>query len=178
MRIELDCGRWRPATDADLVAIVAIAGKIHLAYPENTATIAERLRLYPAGCALFEREGTPLAYTLTHPWHYADPPALNATLGALPDSPTTYYIHDVALLPEARGTGAAAAIVQAIVDHAETTGSRNLSLVAVNNSVPFWTRFGFKVTDEPGLRAKLLTYDADARFMVRSLPAERQDRPR
>ena len=171
MQVELECGLWRPATEADLAAIVAIADKIHVAYPEDAATIAERLRLYPAGCALFERVGTPLAYTLTHPWRYADPPALNARLGALPDSPTTYYIHDVALLPEARGTGAAAAIVQAIAGHAETAGSRNLSLVSVNNSVPFWTRFGFEVTDEPSLGAKLLTYDADARFMVRRLSA-------
>lgn len=172
MRVEFDCGLWRPATEADLAAIVAIADKIHLAYPEDAATIAGRLRLYPAGCALFEREGRPLAYTLTHPWRYGDPPALNTMLDALPNIPTTYYIHDVALLPEARGTGAAAAIVNAIVDHAGKTGSRNLSLVAVNNSVPFWTRFGFEVTDEPSLRAKLLTYDADARFMVRRLSAK------
>jgi GNAT superfamily N-acetyltransferase len=169
MRVALKGGVWRPAGETDLAAVVAIADVVHVAYPEDAATIAERLRLYPAGCALFERDGRPMAYTLTHPWRYAAPPALNARLGALPDRPTTYYIHDVALLPEARGAGAAAAIVAAIVGEAERIAAPNLSLVAVNNSVPFWRRFGFEITEVPGLAAKLLTYDADARFMVRRL---------
>lgn len=169
MRVALKDGVWRPAGEADLAAVVAIADVVHVAYPEDAQTIAERLSLYPAGCALFERDGRPMAYTLTHPWRYAAPPALNARLGALPDRPTTYYIHDVALLPAARGAGAAAAIVTAIVAEAERIAAPNLSLVAVNNSVPFWRRFGFEVTEAPGLAAKLLTYDADARFMVRQL---------
>jgi len=94
---------------------------------------------------------------------------LNMKLGALPERPTTYYIHDVALLPETRGTGAGSAIVEAVIAHAAETGVANASLVAVNSSVPFWSRFGFEVADEPALAAKLLTYDADARFMVRRL---------
>lgn len=171
MRIELARGLWRPATENDLAAIVAIADRIHVAYPEDEAAIAERLRLYPAGCALLEIGGEPMAYTLTHPWRYAEPPALNVMLGALPAHPTTYYIHDVALLPEARGTGAASAIVEAIFAEAATMGCPNLSLVAVNRSVPFWRRQGFEVVDQPSLAAKLLTYDADARFMVRKLSA-------
>lgn len=170
MRVELERGSWRPATEADLAAVVAIADRVHVAYPEDADAIAERLRLYPDGCALLEIDGKPLAYTLTHPWRYAEPPALNARLGALPAAePTTYYIHDVALLPEARGSGAASAIVKAIIAQAEALGTPNLSLVAVNQSVPFWSRFGFGVTHEPSLAAKLLTYDADARFMVLEL---------
>ncbi len=169
MRVELDSGLWRPATEDDLAAIVAIADNVHLAYPEDAAILAERLRLYPAGCALFERDGRPMAYALTHPWHDAAPPALNVLIGALPDRPTTYYIHDVALLPEARGAGVAAAIVAAIIGEAKRIAAPNLSLVAVNNSVPFWRRFGFAPTAAPGLAAKLRTYDADARFMVRRL---------
>jgi N-acetylglutamate synthase-like GNAT family acetyltransferase len=169
MRVELRHGLWRPAREADLAAIVAIADEVHVAYPEDAAVIAERLRLYPDGCALLELGGEPAAYALTHPWRYAEPPALNAALGTLPDAPTTYYIHDVALLPEARGTGAASAIVEAIVAQAEALAMPNVSLVAVNRSVPFWDRFGFAVTDEPSLAAKLLSYDADARFMVRPL---------
>lgn len=169
MRVELACGTWRPAKLADLPAIVAIADRVHQSYPEDADAIGERLELYPEGCALFEREGKPLAYALTHPWRYAEPPPLNARLGVLPAHPTTYYIHDVALLPEARGAGAASAIVGAIVAEARKRAVPNLSLVAVNRSVPFWSRFGFAVTHEPSLAEKLLTYDADARFMVRTL---------
>lgn len=169
MHVELGRGAWRQMTTADLPSVCAIADRIHLAYPEDDAVFAERFRLYPAGCATLESDGKAMAYAVTHPWHYAEPPALNVMLGTLPDPPTTYYIHDIALLPETRGTGAGSAIVEAVIAHAASTGVSNVSLVAVNKSVPFWSRFGFAVTEEPKLAAKLLTYDADARFMVRRL---------
>lgn len=169
MRIGLERGVWRPMTAADMPAVCAIAGRVHVAYPEDDAVFAERLRLYPGGCAVLEQDGKPCAYAITHPWRYAEPPALNVMLGALPDRPTTYYIHDIALLPETRGTGAGSAIVNAVIAEAERAGLPNVSLVAVNKSVPFWSRFGFEPTDEPALAAKLLSYDADARFMVRKL---------
>jgi GNAT superfamily N-acetyltransferase len=166
MRVELQRGLWRPLTESDFPAVVSIADRVHVAYPEDDDVIAERLHLYPEGCAILEFDGTPAAYTITHPWLYGDPPALNMKLGALPEQPTTYYIHDVALLPEARGTGAASAIVEAIISEARKIAVSNLSLVAVNKSVPFWSRFGFEVTNEPKLAAKLMSYDADARFMT------------
>lgn len=153
-------------TAADLIDVGAIGDRVHLNYPEDDAVFTERFALYPDGCATLELDGKPMAYALTHPWHYAEPPALNVMLGALPDDPTTYYIHDIAMLPETRGTGAGSAIVDAVIAHAAETGVPNVSLVAVNGSVPFWSRFGFEVTEEPKLAAKLLTYDADARFMV------------
>lgn len=167
MRVELEHGLWRPMTETDLPGVCAIADRIHLAYPEDDAVFAERFHLYPAGCAILESDGKPAAYAVTHPWRYAEPPALNVMLGAVPEQPTTYYIHDIALLPETRGMGAGSAIVEAVIAHAASTGAPNVSLVAVNGSVPFWSRFGFVVTEEPKLAAKLLTYDADARFMVR-----------
>jgi ribosomal protein S18 acetylase RimI-like enzyme len=166
MRAELKRGLWRPMIEADLPAVNAIGDRVHVDYPEDDAVFAERFHLYPDGCATLELDGRPMAYALTHPWHYAEPPALNVMLGALPGDPTTYYIHDIAMLPETRGTGAGSAVVDAIIAHAAETGIPNVSLVAVNGSVPFWSRFGFEVTDEPKVAAKLLTYDSDARFMV------------
>lgn len=158
-------------TGADLPAVCAIADRVHVSYPEDDAVIAERQRIYPDGCAVFDCDGKVSAYTLTHPWRYAEPPALNVMLGSIPERPNTYYIHDLALAPEARGTGAGSAIVDAVIAHAKETGVPNLSLVAVNNSVPFWSRFGFEVVVEPTLAEKLLSYDADARFMVRKISA-------
>lgn len=170
MRLDLpNGGVWRPATEGDLAAIVSIADVVHVNYPEDTATIVDRLRLYPPGCAVLELNGKPAGYTLTHPWRYGDPPALNKALETLPGRPTTFYIHDLALLPETRGTGAGGAIANTITEHARETGHDNVSLVAVNSSVPFWKRAGFEVVHEPALAAKLMTYDAEARFMVRRL---------
>jgi len=171
MRVELAKGLWRPMTGADLRAVCAIADRVHVSYPEDDTVFAERQRLYPAGCAVFDSEGRPAAYAVTHPWRYAEPPALNVMLGEIPARPSTYYIHDIAMAPEARGSGAGSAIVEAVIAHAGETGVPNLSLVAVNNSVPFWSRFGFEIVNEPALVEKLLTYDADARFMVRKITA-------
>jgi len=169
MRVALANGLWRPMTTADAASVSAIADRVHVSYPEDDAVFLERLRLYPEGCAMFEQAGRAAAYAITHPWRYGEPPALNVLLGAIPEPPTTYYIHDIALLPETRGSGAGSAVVEAVIKHAAATGLPNVSLVAVNNSGQFWSRFGFEVVNEPMLAEKLLSYDADARFMVRKL---------
>ena len=94
-------------------------------------------------------------------------PALNMLLGAIPEAADTYYLHDLALLPAARGTGAAAMIVGDILRHARARGFAHASLVAVNGSLPFWYKHGFRVVDAPGLSGKLESYEAAARLMVK-----------
>ncbi len=54
MRVELANGLWRPMTEADLPAVCDIADRVHVSYPEDDTVFAERLRIYPAGCAVFE----------------------------------------------------------------------------------------------------------------------------
>src|SRR5262249_32027925 len=102
---------------------------------------------------------------------FKDPPGLNAFLGKLPATPSSFYIHDPALLPTVRRTGHAQEIVTEILDQARTTGFTNVSLIAVNRSTAFWTRMGFAVDRDPALAAKLATYDADAVFMVHRFSA-------
>lgn len=154
-------------TEADLPALLAVADVVHPNYPEEPAVFEERLRLYPAGCLVLERAGKPIGYILSHPWHYARPPALNSLLGALPDRPGTYYIHDIALLPEARGTGSVTPLFERLIANARAGGFPNISLVAVNNSAGMWARYGFETVVDPALEPKLRSYDDDARFMVR-----------
>jgi N-acetylglutamate synthase-like GNAT family acetyltransferase len=97
---------------------------------------------------------------------------LNSALGELPAAPTSYYIHDLALLPECRGGAVGSAIVGMLVAQARGVGVDNLSLVAVHDSVEFWRRHGFRVVVDPAgadpARAeKLHSYDEAACFMVR-----------
>lgn len=152
---------------ADLPAIAAVADRVHPDYPEDDAVFAERLRLYPAGCLVLATAQGLVAYAVSHPWHHLQPPALNSLLGALPAEPSTYYIHDVALLPEARGSGAGSALVARWVAQARAAGVETLSLVAVNGSHAFWRRHGFVAVDAPELRSKLSSYDDAARLMAR-----------
>lgn len=157
-------------TVADLPATCALAATIHQAYPEDDAVFAERLRLYPDGCHVYAAAESVAAYVLSHPWRELDAPALNSLIGELPAPPSTYYIHDLALAPCVRGTGAATSIVRKLADHARETGLRIMSLVAVNGSAGFWQRQGFVQTEVPALAEKLHSYcDDGARFMMRTL---------
>ncbi len=158
-------------TAADLPAVNALAVRIHPDYPEDAAVFAERLRLYPAGCRVFGQGEDIEAYVVSHPWRNLQPPALNSLLGELPAAPSTFYIHDLALAPEARGTGAGAAIVALLADHASACGFSGMSLVAVNGSTGFWQGNGFETVQNQLLGSKLRSYGGDACFMVRPLQA-------
>jgi GNAT superfamily N-acetyltransferase len=157
---------WRTMGTADLAAVSGIAAIVHPAFPEDDAVFAERLALHPAGCRLLTVAGEPAGYVISHPWRTGSLPALNALLGAIPAEADTYYVHDLALLPSARGTGAGAAIVQDLKRHALLLGFTGLSLVAVNNSAAFWARQGFGETPAGAASEKLASYGDDARLMT------------
>jgi len=153
-------------TQDDLPAVTAIAARVHPEFFEEEAVFVERQRLYGAGTHLLEKGGIASGYILSHPWRLGSLPALNSRLGQLPADPDTLYIHDLALLPAARGTGAAGQIVEQVIAHARQAGLPCLSLVAVNGSIPFWTRLGFAVQERPELASKLRSYEAAAQWMV------------
>jgi GNAT superfamily N-acetyltransferase len=158
---------WRALTTLDLPAVEAIAGKVHPTFPEDLAVLAERQRLYPEGTRLLELDGAPSGYILSHPWRFGVMPALNSLLGDIPQDADTYYLHDLALLPRARGTGAAAMIVGEMLRHAKASGFPSVSLTAVNGSLPFWYKHGFRAVAAPELAEKLASYEGAARFMVK-----------
>lgn len=161
-------------SEADLSDVLAIAGEVHPAFPEDAEVFAERLRLYPAGCLAFSTNDGVAGYVVSHPWRAKDPPALNSRLGELPSRPETYYIHDIALLPELHGSGAAALAVALLLARAGREKLATASLVAVNDSASFWERHGFrkvmsdKIVDAMLVR-KLRGYGSAATFMVRQL---------
>jgi GNAT superfamily N-acetyltransferase len=153
----------------DLAAVEAIAAEVHPAFPEDAEVFAERLALYPEGARMLEQDGVAAGYLFSHPWTYRVLPPLNALLGALPEMADTYYVHDLALVPAARGSGAASLVVHDLVEHARDRGFASMSLVAVNGSIPFWLRHGFTVSEAPELAYKLKSYEEAARLMVRGL---------
>ncbi|MGP9812142.1 GNAT family N-acetyltransferase [Rhodopseudomonas sp. NSM] len=162
--------RWRPMTAADLAAVNAVAAQVHVAFPEDAAVFAERLALYPAGCFVLGGDGDGISgYVVSHPWRIAEPPALDTLLGSLPSPASTYYIHDVALLPHGRGHGAGAAVIALLLRQAVAAGLDSISLVAVNGSRRFWHRLNFHEMENPALAAKLASYGPDACYMVRAV---------
>lgn len=160
---------WRAMTGADLDAVFAIANVVHPGFFEAAEVLAEKFALYPVGCRLLEVAGQASGYVLSHPWRLGALPELNALLGAIPAGADSFYIHDLALLPQARGAGAAGAIIAELTAQARGEGFATMSLVAVNNSLAFWTGQGFVAEDRPDLADKLAGYEEAARYMVKKL---------
>ncbi|MBR2171422.1 GNAT family N-acetyltransferase [Sphingopyxis sp.] len=136
-------GRWRQMGVADLPMVVHISDVVHGDFTEPLETFADRLAHYPVGCAVLERDGEALGYLISHPWpREADPPKLGVQLGAIPVS-DSYYLHDIALLPAARGTGAGATATAFVVHQAEVEGCRDIRLVAIQGADSYWHAQGF-----------------------------------
>ena len=95
--------------------------------------------------------------------------ALDTVYGALPERCDALYIHDIALLPAARGRALAGAAVALLAAAARRRGLAAMTLTAVYGAEAVWARHGFSIVDAPALRAKLAAYGANARYMVRTL---------
>lgn len=165
-----ELSRWREMRSADLPAVSRVAAAVHPLYPEDDAIFAERLRLYPAGSrVLIDEAGVVQGYVVSHPWNQGVIPALDSLLGALPPAADCYYIHDIALLPQARGRGAAQDGIAILAEHAARARFATMSIVAIAGTQGFWERQGFRVVDLPELTGKLASYDPSARYMSRAL---------
>jgi len=136
-------GRWRQMSAGDLAAVSAISDAVHGRYTEPMAVYAERLNLYPAGCRVLEQDGEAAGYLISHPWFREDPPKLGALLGAIPPDSDSYYLHDLALLPAARGTGAGKAALDFVKARARARGRSDIALMAVGGADRYWARQGF-----------------------------------
>lgn len=143
--------RWRAMTAADLPAVTAISADVHGRYAEPLDIYAERLRLYPAGCFVCEVDGAVRGLLVTHPWaRTAPPPALGAMIHRIPETADTWYLHDIALVPDTRGLGAGQAAVALIDDLARKAGMLDITLIAVNGADRFWAAQGFDYADAVG----------------------------
>jgi GNAT superfamily N-acetyltransferase len=160
---------WRPLDEADMDTVAAIAGRLHPTLPERTAVLAEKRRLFPAGCRKWLIGGRMCGYALAHPWLAGEPPTLDAFLQQLPAAADCLFLHDVAVLPEARGRGAA----ERLLAHAEAAARQHalpaLALIAAYGTARLWGRFGFVAEESESIAGKLAGYGREARYLIRPL---------
>jgi|APTNR8051073442_1049403.scaffolds.fasta_scaffold18745_2 GNAT superfamily N-acetyltransferase len=164
---------WQPLTEADMDTVAAIAARLHPGLPERTAVLAEKWRLCPDGCRKLLCGGVMRGYGLSHPGTLARPPKLDCLMGGLPDPADCLFLHDVAVLPEARGRGASVAFIAHAAAVATARRLPSLALIAAYGTGRLWRRFGFEdvppeVTVGDGA-ASLAAYGADARYLSRRL---------
>lgn len=161
---------WRQMAMEEMEAVSAISDAVHGRYTEPRAVYAERLALYPAGCLVWESDGAVAGYLVSHPWCRGTPPALGETIGSIPVSADSYCLHDLALLPSERGTGAGAAATRIAIDRARSAGMEDIVLVAVNGADRYWRRQGFVPVPDEGITATLrASYGPEALYMQLSL---------
>lgn len=139
----------RPMHRTDLNGVIPLAAAIHEAYPEDDAVFVNRLELFPAGCWVFVKNGRIAEYVLSHPWPRFSPPLLNQVPGTFSASPDSFYIHDLAVAPWARASGAGRALAAAALQAAWKASLPRVGLVAVGGSESFWEQQGFAASIMP-----------------------------
>jgi len=160
---------WQIARPEDLESINGVADSIHLDLPERPEVFAEKVNLFPKGCYVLKQEGTTVGYGLSHPWMLNDIPPLDTFLNRLPTTPGCLYVHDVAILPQARKHGSAGKYIELITKLAKAAGIPSLALVSVYGTDPLWARYGFEVIFDAALISKLASYGDTAKYMIRKL---------
>ena len=158
---------WRPAADGDVDAICEIERRTHPHLFERPEVHAEKIALFGEGCRILAAGPSTLGYAISYPWRVDDIPATDRLLGALPDEPDCLFIHDVALLPHARGRGAGKAFVQRASALARARNLRWLALVSVYGTHPLWGGMGFAVEEASRFSEALEPYGQTARYMRR-----------
>jgi len=147
----------------------ALADAIHRDHPERPEVFAERLRLFPDGCRVaVGGVDEAVGYAIAHPGVVGMPPDLDTLLVTLPKAPDCLYVHDVALLRQARGRGLLTRLLPPLLALAEANGLARLALVAVNGTEPVWRRLGFLPwRGSAAVRGKLASYGGKAVYMTR-----------
>lgn len=110
---------------------------------EDIETIKSLGQLSPETCLIAEREEEPVGYLIAHPWKADDLPPLNTCLREIPENAATFFLHDLALSPKARGQGVAPGLVAEGLARARQLGLQDASLLSIQNSRGFWERMGF-----------------------------------
>ena len=157
---------WTPLLESDIDQVDKIAKQIHPTLPERPEVFAEKRRLFPRGCDKLMFDGHMAGYGISHAWELFSIPPLNDFLRVLPERPDCIYIHDVAVLPTARGRNAAGQFVSQISAVARAMQIPHLACVSVYGTDVLWSRFGFRVVTSEKTTPKLVSYGESAKYMI------------
>ena len=136
---------WRPMTPKDIPEVYQISLRVHSLYEDPE--IFEERRSLSKGCYSYVLDEKVVGYLISHPYRRDTYPPLNTLIGKIPD-PDTWYIHDLAILPEFRGRGMVRPVLAEVKALALAQGFRELSLVSVYGSEVFWTKMGFRLATQ------------------------------
>lgn len=152
----------RELATADIPEVLRVQDDAYLPQLiESAETFLRKMKLFPAG-ALGCVDGERLCgYLFCHPWTDGEIVSLDSATLQLPVNADCLYIHDLAVEKACRGRGVARHLMDRGIALAKKAGLRQFGLVAVQDSEPFWARFGFATLRSfeyvPGVPASFMT---------------------
>ncbi len=159
-----------PMTPAHIAEAVRVQAQ---AFPEDLRespeVFANRMERFGAYFRVVFMGDRMVGYMISFPWKLGDTPVNNETFPADLPEPDCFYIHDIAILPEARGAGISKAMLDDAYQTALRLGFDAVSLVAVGQSGNFWDNAGFVPYMQVGpqkLGRVLEIYGPGARLMA------------
>jgi ribosomal protein S18 acetylase RimI-like enzyme len=150
---------WRPMKDRDLKKVHAISlAQWGTLYYESIDIFKNKLDFYPEGCFVYEKEGLVQGYVISFPWMYDNVPEINKILPIVDlkefCEKQCYYIHDIVLMPEYRGSLIGAEIIEKLIKVQPL-----VCLVAPAPTQHYWRKYyGFEKTElkcEEGVHMQL-----------------------
>ncbi|MDX9700462.1 MAG: GNAT family N-acetyltransferase [Rhodocyclaceae bacterium] len=156
---------------ADIGAVLEIQARCYTeVVNESAESFLAKLEVAPEGCFVAQAQGRALGYLVSLPIAFSRPPALDARQLSVPGDVDCLYLHDLAVAPEARGSGAGGVLVRRFMQRARQAGFRRAALIAVQQSGPFWQRQGFRpVVPCASVQRKLGSYGEEACYMAQTL---------
>ena len=157
----------RSMAERDLDAVLAIQSSCYTEVaPETLHSIRAKLVASSTTCFVAVASGEVVGYLIALPWEFANPPVLNLERCELPQRPDCLYLHDLAVVPKARGLGVGVKLVETFFKVLERLRLPRAALIAVQGSSAYWERFGFQIAStDADLRAKLLSYGTHVVYM-------------
>ena len=134
---------WRPMTSEDISSVYNISLCLHSLY-EDPEIFQERRSLSKGSYVLVVAEKV-VGYLISHPYRKDTYPPLNTLIHEIPENADTWYIHDLAILPEFRGRGMVRLVLEEVKALALVQGIQEMSLVSVYGTEAFWTKMGFRL---------------------------------
>lgn len=162
----------RTMRKTDLASVIAIQRQCYPpAFQEPIEAFESKLTASPDTCWVSHHLDQVCAYLVCLPIQDQALPVLHAKDFQISASANWLYIHDLAIGPNARGTGLASQLLRKAVDQARDKGLTRVGLIAVQGSEPFWAKFGFNSAESNSLlpQDKLNSFGSGALFMHQTL---------
>lgn len=126
------------ASSADLAKIAVIQAACYSAdFVEDSKAFAAKLNASPHTCWLARQGQHSIGYLVSVPVRMDTLPTLNATSFEMASDANLLYLHDLAIHPNFRASGAGRQLIQQLKQQAAHLGFKKLLLIAVQDSATY-----------------------------------------